>query len=83
MSAIFYILVTISQLFRSNGNGIHFFDDPIFGSANTALTYIIRVLILISIIGVVNSFAAISLRGFQSLIDKNLFLLQIELKNIS
>jgi len=50
-----------------------FFDDPIFGSANIPLTYIISVFILISIIGVVNWFAAISLRGFQSLIDKNLF----------
>jgi amino acid transporter len=83
LSAVFYILVTISQLFRSNGNGIDFFNDPLFAEASIALTYTIRFFILISVIGVVNSFSASSLRAFQSLISENLFFASDSVRKIS
>lgn len=71
---VFYLLVTVSQLLVGEGSvyGVFtsiFQNDPF---ASSAVTITISIFIFISILGVLNSFCALIIRSFQSIIDEQL-----------
>ncbi len=73
--SVLYLLTTISQLLISNGNGLNFFSNSFFGNPNviSALTTTLRIFIMISILGGVNSFSASIIRSFQSIVEEKIF----------
>lgn len=67
---IFYILVTVGQIMVGSGVVYDMFDI-IFGE-NQTIKVIISVFIFIAIIGVLNSFCALIIRSYQSILDERL-----------
>ncbi len=74
LCSVFYILVTLSQIFLMNGNGLSFFGNDFFGNQDVqeGLNITISVFIVFSIFGVVNSFSASIIRSYKSLIDEKI-----------
>lgn len=73
---IAYLLVTISQILVGTGNVYELFAE-VFESNDTvsnAFRIVTSIFIFISIVGVLNSFCALMLRSYQSLIDENLII---------
>ncbi len=77
LCSIFYLLITISQILLMQGNALALFSgnteyvNKYFNQqSRNVLTVIIKVFILISISGVVNSFSASTIRSCNSLIDE-------------
>lgn len=83
--SILYVLTTISQILVSNGNGLQFFNNSFFGDSTIReiLNIVIRIFIMISVLGVVNSFSASIIRSFQSIIDEKVFFAHDFIKKIS
>lgn len=78
---VFYILVTIGQIMVGSGVVYNMFDI-IFGD-NQTVKVVISVFILIAIIGVLNSFCALIIRSYQSLIDERLIMKVNKLQSLA
>lgn len=73
--SVLYLLTTVSQLLTSNGNGLQFFNNSFFGNegVRNGMNITIKVFIMISILGGVNSFSASIVRSFQSIVEEKIF----------
>lgn len=71
---VFYLLVTISQILVGEGSVYGVFARMFENDANaaSAVNIVISIFIFVSILGVLNSFCALILRSFQSIIDEKL-----------
>ncbi|MGL4948102.1 MAG: APC family permease [Mycoplasma sp.] len=70
----FYLLITIAQIFSGQGNVYGLFD-AIFADnemAKNAFGILLSVFIFIAITGVLNSFSALIIRSYQSILDSQL-----------
>ncbi|MGL4951437.1 MAG: APC family permease [Mycoplasma sp.] len=70
----FYLLITIAQILSGQGSAYGLFETFFNGNyeAQKAFQILISIFIFIAIMGVLNSFSALIIRSFQSLIDSKL-----------
>ncbi|MGL5640176.1 MAG: APC family permease [Mycoplasmoidaceae bacterium] len=83
--AIFYVLVTIAQIFFAEGNSLEIFGNIVQLSPelDTFFSIALSVFITISILGVLNSFSSSCIRSFNSLIDEKILFCHSQVSSIS
>ncbi|MGL4616840.1 MAG: APC family permease [Mycoplasmoidaceae bacterium] len=83
--AIFYLLVTIAQIFFAQGNSLDIFGNIVKLNPELDIFFSIslNVFITISILGVLNSFSSSSIRSFNSLIDEKILFCHSQVSSIS
>lgn len=84
---IFYLLITVSQLFTGSGNVYKMFSDVILKNSSevlkTSVQTILSVFIMVCIIGVLNSFCAVLLRAFEGASDEQIILGHRQIKKLA
>ncbi|MGL5246182.1 MAG: APC family permease [Mycoplasmoidaceae bacterium] len=83
--AIFYVLVTIAQIFFAEGNSLEIFGNIVKLNPQLDMFFSIslNVFITISILGVLNAFSSSCIRSFNSLIDEKILFCHSKLSSIS
>ena len=81
---IFYILVTLGQIFSNSGNIYELFNKVITDmNARNIVRIILSILICISVIGVLNSFSLVAIRSCNSLVEDNTIVCGKQLEKIA
>lgn len=83
--AVFYLLVTIAQIFFAEGNSLNIFGNIVQLSPqlDIFISVSLNVFITISILGVLNSFSSSCIRSFNSLIDEKLLFCHSQVNSFS